>query len=458
VNARPLDTGSPPFVYLASERALLGALMLDHRLLDQVADALQPEDFYRPDHGRLYALIRARVGSGKPVDRLALGESVLALPGGDEQFGGFAYVLALPEDVPAACNVAYYAHEVMQAAGRRRLRSLLREADDAVADPRITPDQLSAMLAATAATFDRHDDGDAGWVFYDDAVSEAAQNAHEAGKGDTVALGPENPLGAWGERIPHFTPGEIHVIAARPGMGKSALARLLAERTAAAGVGVGVLSLEMDPSQVAGLSLASWADIDSRDLRMGRLDQDQWSQVETARRMLGRLPLAVNKGSSLTVEDVVARSRRLHRTMAARGHRLGMIVVDYLQLLKGDARDSSALVQLRGHQTMTLKTMVARALGVPVVLLSQLNRDLEKRADKRPLMSDLRESGSIEQDAATITMVFREGEYNKDSPQDVAELLVRKNRYGAPGDVKVKWNGSRTRFEDAGWNSQGVAV
>lgn len=438
------DNASPNAV--DAEVALLGGLIVDAARFDDVAPHIAADDFYRPDHARLFMLIRDMRADRDHIDLVTISDRVMS--GDPERYGGLRHVLGMPDMCPSTVNLPHYARLVREKADLRRL---IRMADEvrASAFANGSPAEIAGYVRSALAMHAEASDG--GWCDYGDAVDEALDSLKRVRAGDAKATGMPNPLIEWARLIPTFMRGEVHVIAARPAMGKSALARKIAESIASFGPGVGVISLEMSPAQLAMLSLGSYSDQEiarvAVDARHGDIDQRSWQRVQDAAPDVGRLPIKVNRRACASIEDVVSMSHALVRQFAKQGVTLGCIVLDYLQRLKEPKGNRNRAEVVAGWSN-ALKDLAVE-LGIPVVVLSQLNRDLEKRDDKRPHMADLRDSGAIEQDAATITFVYNASRYDSTADPRDAELIVEKCRYGKTGVARVKWDGPRVRFHDA---------
>lgn len=439
-----------------AERALLGAIIrTGGEWLDEVAEMMPASAFYRPDHGRLFDLL-VRMRRGRvPLDRVSISERVLTDPSGEDAFGGYAYVLQMPEHCPSTTNWRHYAEIVRQ---RWRSRTLLRGMEGVLTEVRERPDDVDAVTdqlrGVLAALKGAHEPGD-DVVWVGEAARKAADNAARVARGESSAHGLTMPLRSLATIVPVLAYGEVTLIAARPGMGKSALARSVAELVASdpgtdgeRRPAVFVLSFEMEPEQVAELSLGSLAGVSARDIRAGRLDQNAWDEVEDALAQLDHYALAFYRGPGLTVEGVASKVRRAKAAAHARGFDLRLVVVDYIQIMRptpGHDRNNNDKV---GHISWGLKD-TARSEGVAMLALSQMNRQIEGRADKEPQLSDLRDSGSLEQDAAVVLFPIRPSECgDKTAPEDDAVVFVRKNRYGPTGEAALRWIGRLARFED----------
>lgn len=441
---------------IESERALLGTIILDGgEHLDELAGKLTPEAFYRPDHGRLFRELLTMRRAGIPIDRVVLGERVLGDGHQGETFGGYGYVLSLPEHAPARAAWRSYADTVWRRHVARLVAKAARElANRAASEPDDTDGMLAEVqaLAYSVAGVEAADD-DLVWI--GDAARKAVERIEAVSNGDPGAAGVPMPFRALSAVIPYLQPGEMYVIGARPKMGKSALARCIAEHVGSMPpVGdrdrrpaVAVFSFEMDDVQIASLSLANFADLDATDVRLGRLDQRAWDSLYGAATELREASILLYSGPSLTVEDLGTRVRRAKRKSWEAGHELRMIVVDYLQIMAstpGHDRNGNERI---GHISRNLK-LLARNEKVAALVLSQLSRSVEDRSNKVPIPSDLRDSGAIEQDAAAILFPYRPAVYDPGADPSEVVIHIPVQRYGAPGEARMRWTGSRTRFSD----------
>lgn len=427
-----------------AESALLGAIMRDPESADARFDVAPPEAFYRTAHRNIASLLRSMIRRNLPIDAVTIVGEVMAHP---DMYGGPAYVIGLPDKCPAAAAGDQYARIVADRWRRRELVTRCRVAMESVREVTTTPDEVVATLTAAvgcigSSTEDDFDD----WA---SVANDALREIEASADGDTTATGPANPLRSWGEIVPYFARGEVHVIAARPAMGKSALARAVAVGIAnGTGEDVALFSLEMSPVQIAKMAIGDEASVSIADAVANRVDQDAWNRIRDGAMSVSALPIHVCRSSTLTIDDITSKAMSLSRRLGARGGKIGAVIVDYIQLVSPGQED-------RGRNANDVVTrisrglkLLARALDCPVIALSQLNRDVEKRQDRRPMMSDLRDSGAIEQDACTITFVFREHVYDKCADPAIAELIVAKCRYGRTGVVTLGFEGRFTRFFD----------
>jgi replicative DNA helicase len=427
-------SGKVPPQNLEAETSVLGSILLSEQALDPILIdiKLRAEDFYRQSHGLIFqAMIRLKEKTDpEPVDVLTVSEQ-LSKEGNLEEAGGTAYVHSLPTIVPAAGNVRHYARIVKEHALMRRLLSTTREIQDQVfsfqGPVRELLEQSESKLFHIA-----HEDRTGELRSIADVLHDELDKLERVSREGISVTGTPSGFKDLDEKTGGFQPGNLIVLAARPAMGKSALMLNIAENAAVKhGKAVAVFSLEMSETELAQRFIASQAKIDGDDLRKGRVKQDRWPKVVSATEKLANAPLYLDDSSDLGILELRAKARRLHSRAD-----LGLIFVDYLQLMRPE--DSSAQrVEQIGQISRGMK-MLARELSVPVVALSQLSRAVESRPDKRPLLSDLRESGNIEQDADLVMFIYRDDYYNKESERPgEADLIISKHRNGPIGDVAL---------------------
>ncbi len=414
-----------------AERALLGGLMLDARRMDDLPP-LSPSDFYQADHGRLWALLAHRAARGEPVDAVALLDAIAPDPAA---YGGIAYVIGLPEYSVSTANLDSYARSIRAHSRARTMIRDLEEATDALFSG-TPPDTVSERLMSTV---DGPDVGTGEWV----SLGQAAQDAVRAIEDRTAAGGPDGYATGLTQldSLLRLQRGKLLVIGARPAMGKSTLALQLATGLAEQDVGhVGYVTIEMDATENAERHLARISGVPSWRMRLGSCSAADLDDLFADALRLGSQPLSFLDAPGLGLSGLVRSAKRLHR----RGP-LAALFVDYLQLLDlpGENRAQSV------HEATKGLKRLARELDCCVVLVAQLNRGVEMRTDKRPILADLRDSGGIEQDADQVLFIYRDEVYNSDSAdRGRAELLLRKNRGGPFGVVRVQWIPSRFAFAD----------
>ena len=450
--AAPADgaTAAPgPPHSLEAEQSVLGAILLSDRTLYALVidEGLKPEDFYRERHREIYESILELYADNEPIDVLTVTEHLRAR-GKLDEVGGTAAVDALAGAVPAAGNVRRYAKIVRDHALLRRLLLKAYEIQAGVLNNSAPAEEL--VEQAERAMFEvAHDERTKDFRDVGDLLHDEIAKWQKLAAGTLATTGTPSGFSRLDEITGGFQPGNLVVIAARPSMGKSALVANIAENVALAKAdprAVALFSLEMSEAELAQRFIASRAKIKGDDLRKGRLkDERQWKRVLDAAEAYSRAPLFIDDSSDIGILEIRAKARRLHSQMLDRGG-LGLVIVDYLQLMRPDGRVESRVEQV-GQMSRGLK-ILARELNVPVIALSQLSRAVESRTDKRPLLSDLRESGQIEQDADLVVFIYRDDYYHPDTSErpGEADLIVAKHRNGGLGDVPLVFQGEFTRF------------
>lgn len=425
-----------------AERAVLGGLVRDPRCVERLG-RLHGDDFGDPKLGRLYRLIRRRIARGLPVDEVALPDAVVA-EGGADRFGGLDVLLSLPDGCPSVASVGHYSGIVREHAERRRLRSALAVGLEGLLHRGQT---LPDIRRALAAALDEGTTSDgSGWTTIGDAIEAALGGIQERQEGGVSGVVPS--FDALRELVPSLDPGRLYLLAARPAMGKSALAGQIAIAAAKAGHGVGALVLEMPCSEMAERHLLEATGINGMDLRRGEVDQRAWDSLIDAAEALQGLPVYYADRSDVTIDDIRSEVRALHRRLKDGSTPLRLVVLDYLQLVDTESRGQSNHSVAIGRISRGLKIM-AKELDVAVLALSQLNRDCEKRENKRPVIADLRDSGCLEQDADSVIFVYRDQVYNEDSADvGFAEVIVSKQRNGGLGTARLRFESGCIRFSD----------
>ena len=410
---------------LEAEASVLGGLLLDNTAWDRVGDLLNENDFYRYEHRQVYAAIYALVSTSRPADVITVYEH-LQSQGKTDEVGGLAYLNSLAQYVPSASNIRRYGEIVRE---RAILRKLVSVSDDIATQAFNTQGrQVSQILDdAEQKIFSIGEEGSRmrqGFHSMEDLVVELLDRVEEMAKNPNDITGVPTGFYDFDRMTSGLQPGDLIVLAARPSMGKTALAINIAEHVALQeGLPVAVFSMEMGASQLAIRMVGSIGRIDQSRLRTGKLNEDEWPRLSEAIEKLRSVSLFIDETAGLTTSELRANARRLSR----RCGKLGLIVVDYLQLMTGSSgSDGENRATELGEISRGLK-MLAKELQCPVIALSQLNRGVEQRTDKRPMMSDLRESGAIEQDADVIMFIYRDDYYNKDSKEPgVAEVIIGK--------------------------------
>jgi replicative DNA helicase len=435
---------------IEAEQSVLGGLLLDDNAWDRCGDMLVADDFYRFEHRVIFEIIGGLINSCKPADIITVFERAESM-GKEKECGGLPYLNALASSVASAAGVRRYAEIVRERAVLRKLVV----ASDQIAAMAFNPQGQSAaqiLDAAETSIFRIAEDGagnsDDGrsieslMVELIDRVNELYEN------GAQEVTGLRTGLHDFDRMTAGLQPGDLIVLAARPSMGKTALALNIGEHVAVnEGYPVIVFSLEMDGGQLARRLTSSVGRLDQSRLRTGRLQDDDWERLSEAVEKLTHCQMLIEERPGLTAGEIRAKARRYARKVG----KLGLIIIDYLQLMgmsPSNSKESNRAAEI-GDITRALKGL-AKEMGCPVILLSQLNRSVEARVNKRPVMSDLRESGAIEQDADVIWMVYRDEYYNEKTTKEpgVAEIIFAKNRNGPTGTVRLAFQKTLTKFDN----------
>ena len=437
---------------IEAESSVLGGLLLDNHAWDRVGDLLVESDFYRHEHQLIYTAIAALVNASKPADVITVYEQLQNL-GKSEEIGGLVYLNSLAQYVPSASNSRRYAEIVRERAILRKLVTASDEIATNAFNPQGKPvDKI--LDEAEQKIFNIGEEGSRmkqGFQGMDTLVVDLLDRVQEMADNPNDITGVPTGFIDLDRMTSGLQAGDMVVLAARPSMGKTAFAVNIAEHVALnEGLPVAIFSMEMGAAQLAVRIVGSIGRIDQGHLRTGKLTDDEWPRLTEAIERLRNVSLHIDETPGLTPSELRANARRLARQCG----KLGLIVVDYLQLMSGSSgsQGENRATEL-GEISRGLK-MLAKELQCPVIALSQLNRSVETRTDKRPMMSDLRESGAIEQDADIIMFIYRDDYYNKDSKEpNVAEVIIGKQRNGPTGTVKLFFQKSQTRFESLAMGS-----
>ena len=431
---------------IEAESSVLGGLLLDNDAWDRVGDMLTERDFYRYEHRMVFSAIGILINASKPADVITVFEQ-LQNQGKAEEIGGLAYLNSLAQYVPSAGNIRRYAEIVRERSVLRKLVSASDEISANAFNPKGRP--VAAILdEAEQKIFNIGEEGarnKQGFQAMDTLVVDLLDRVQEMADNPNDVTGVPTGFYDLDRMTAGFQAGDLIVLAARPSMGKTALAINIAEHVALnEGLPVAVFSMEMGAAQLAVRIVGSIGRIDQGHLRTGKLTDEEWPRLTEAIEKLRTISLHIDESAGLTSSELRANARRLSRQCG----KLGLIVVDYLQLMSGSSNDGENRATELGEISRGLK-MLARELQCPVIALSQLNRSVEQRPDKRPMMSDLRESGAIEQDADIIMFIYRDEYYTKDACKEpgVAEVIIAKQRNGPTGVVKLAFLKPITKFE-----------
>ena len=439
--SRRTHSGRLPPQDLEAERSVLGAMLLEEQAVSEAMALLQADDFYRPQHGRIYEAMVALYERNEPLDEVTVSAS-LQTRGHLEGAGGQSYLANLTDSVPTAANVSYYAKIVRSRALTRRLinaaTAIAGSGYEGKGDIDVLLDEAESKIFEVTSSRDQR-----AFTPLKEIVKESFKQIEKLYEKKEAITGVATGYLDLDRMTSGLQPSDLIIIAGRPSMGKTAFALGIAQNAALNNkTHVAVFSLEMAKEQLVMRMLCSEARIDSQRLRGGMLKDSDWHKLAVAAGLLTEAPIFIDDTGSISVLEMRAKARRLQ---AEKG--LGLIVVDYLQLMRGrsglEGREREISEISRGLKAL------AKELRVPVVALSQLNRSLEQRQDKRPMLSDLRESGAIEQDADVIGFVYRDDYYNPESDQrGLAEVIIGKQRNGPTDTVTLKFFREFTRFEN----------
>lgn len=450
-DARPVDPEiaalrTPPHSTEA-EQAVLGGLMLDNTAFDRVADLLREEDFYRHDHRLIWRQIARLIERSQPADVVTVLES-LQTSGHADEAGGLAYLNALATETPSAANIRRYAEIVRDRGVLRRLIST----SDEIATSALNPqgrDTRQLLDEAESKIFQIAEDGtrgEAGFQPLQDLLGKVVERIDQLYNQDNTSDVTGVPTGYvdLDRMTSGMQPGDLVIVAGRPSMGKTSFAMNIGEHVAIEQqLPVAVFSMEMGATQLAMRMLCSSGRLDQQRIRTGRLVDDDWPRLTSAISKMQEAPLHIDETPALNALELRARARRLARQCG----KLGLVVIDYLQLMSAATNGENRATEI-SEISRSLKAL-AKELDCPVIALSQLNRSLEQRPNKRPVMSDLRESGAIEQDADVIIFIYRDEVYNPDSTdKGTAEIIIGKQRNGPIGTVRLTFVGAYTKFEN----------
>ena len=428
---------------LEAEQAVLGSILIDSRCVADVIGLVRPEDFYLEQNREIYETIYTMFNFSQTIDPVTVLDKMREL--GNYHDNSRDYILQLMEITPTAANAVKYANIVRDKAMLRGLAQAANDITEIVYDQVGTPSEMLEAAEKKIYALRKGERGESlehiGTVLYKvfDRLTELAQS-------DSAIPGLSTGLKDLDVKINGLNKSDLVLIAARPAMGKSSLALNIGVNVAKKyKKTVAVFNLEMSREQLAMRLLSGESFVDSAKMQTGKLTDEEWSKLAMASAALSQTDIRIDDNPSITVAEMNAKLRRVED--------LGLVIIDYLQLMTGSGygKQSDNRVQIVGDISRSLKIM-AKELNVPVICLSQLSRAVESRQDKRPMMSDLRESGAIEQDADVIMFIYRDDYYNENSEEkNVAECIVSKNRHGETGTVKLQWLPQYTTFADREW-------
>ncbi|WP_407269401.1 replicative DNA helicase [Radiobacillus sp. PE A8.2] len=425
---------------IEAEQAVLGAVFLEPESLSRAAELLLSDDFYRASHQRIFAVMTGLSDKGEPIDLVTVTTALSNLKQLDD-IGGVSYLSDLANSVPTAANMEYYCKIVEEKA---LLRRLIRTATDIVTDSFSKEDAVNDLLNDAEKSILEVSQRKNAKAFQNikdvliDVYDSIEQLHHQNGETTGIATGYRDL-----DKITSgFQRNDLIIIAARPSVGKTAFALNIAQNVAIhANENVAIFSLEMGAEQLVSRMLCAEGNIDAQRLRTGKLDAEDWGKLTMAMGSLSHAGIYIDDAPGIRVSDIRSKCRRLKQE-----HGLGMILIDYLQLIQGSANSKENRQQEVSEISRSLKAL-ARELNVPLIALSQLSRGVETRQDKRPMMSDLRESGSIEQDADIVGFLYRDDYYDKESEkQNIIEIIISKQRNGPVGTVELAFVKEYNKF------------
>ena len=435
-----MELGKVPPHDLEAEQAIIGSMLTDRDAVISAIEILKEEDFYREDNKAIYTAILNLYNRAEPIDIITV-KSELESMGKFEQVGGLEYLAELPEKVPTTANAMKYIKIVEEKSTLRRLIKTANEIIELGYSP--TEDVEDIMEGAEKKIFNiMQEKNQKGYAPIKDVLVESFTKLEELYNRKQHITGVPSGFTELDYRTAGFHGSELILIAARPAMRKTAFALNIATNAAVkANVPVAVFSLEMSKEQLVNRILCSESMVDSNKVRTGKLEEDDWTKLAGAIGPLSEAEIFIDDTPGINITEIRAKCRKLKLEK-----NIGMVVIDYLQLIQGSNKRGGSREQEISEISRSLK-ILAKELDVPVIALSQLSRAAEQRPDHRPMLSDLRESGAIEQDADIVMFLYRDDYYNQDSEKkDIAEIIIAKHRGGSTGTVELLWLGSYTKF------------
>ena len=435
-----MELGRIPPHDIEAEQAVIGSMLTDKDAIMAAVEVLKEEDFYREDNKQIYSAILNLYNRAEPIDIITV-KSELESMGKFEQVGGLEYLAELPEKVPTTANAMKYIKIVEEKSTLRRLIKTANEIIELGYSP--TEDVEDIMEGAEKKIFNiMQEKNQKGYAPIKDVLVESFTKLEELYNRKQHITGVPSGFTELDYRTAGFHGSELILIAARPAMGKTAFALNIATNAAVkANVPVAVFSLEMSKEQLVNRILCSESMVDSNKVRTGKLEEDDWTKLAGAIGPLSEAEIFIDDTPGINITEIRAKCRKLKLEK-----NIGMVVIDYLQLIQGSNKRGGSREQEISEISRSLK-ILAKELDVPVIALSQLSRAAEQRPDHRPMLSDLRESGAIEQDADIVMFLYRDDYYNQDSDKkDIAEIIIAKHRGGSTGTVELLWLGSYTKF------------
>ena len=435
-----MELGKVPPHDTEAEQAIIGSMLTDKDAVTSAIEVLKEEDFYREDNRIIYSAIYNLYNRAEPIDIITV-KAELESMGKFEQVGGLEYIVSLPDKVPTTANASKYIKIVKE---KSTLRNLIKTANEIIElgyDP--TEDVDEIMESSEKKIFNIMQDKDQkGYAPIKDVLVDSFTKLEELYNRKQYITGVPTGFTELDYKTAGFHPSDLILVAARPAMGKTAFALNIATNAAVrAKVPVAIFSLEMSKEQLVNRILCSEAMVDSNKVRTGKLEEGDWAKLASAIGPLSESEIYIDDTPGISVTEIRAKCRKLKLEK-----NIGMVIIDYLQLIQGTNRRNGSREQEISEISRSLK-ILAKEINVPVIAVSQLSRAVEQRPDHRPMLSDLRESGAIEQDADIVMFLYRDDYYNPDSEKkDIAEVILAKHRGGWTGTVELLWLGSYTKF------------
>jgi replicative DNA helicase len=435
-----MELGKIPPNDIEAEQAVIGSMLTDKEAVSSAIETLKPEDFYREDNRIIYEAILSLYGRSEPIDIITL-KSELSSMGKFEAVGGLEYIAELPDKVPTTANVEQYIKIVEE---KSVLRNLIKTANEIITLGYDQTQEVDGIIdSAEKKIFEvMQRKNQKGYTPIKDILVETFTELEQLYNQKQRITGVPTGFTDLDFRTSGLHNSDLILVAARPAMGKSAFALNIATNAAVrAKVPVAIFSLEMSKEQMTSRILCSEAMVDSNKVRTGKIDDDEWGKLAAASGELSEANIYIDDTPGISIMEIRAKCRKMKLEK-----NIGLVVIDYLQLVQGSGKRGSSREQEIAEISRSLK-ILAKEINVPVIALSQLSRAPEQRPDHRPMLSDLRESGSIEQDADIVMFLYRDDYYNEESEKkNIAEVILAKHRAGSTGTVELLWLGNYTKF------------
>ena len=435
-----MELGKIPPNDVEAEQAVIGSMLTDKEAVSAAIEVLKPEDFYREDNRIIFEAILSLYGRSEPIDIITL-KSELSSMGKFEAVGGLEYIAELPDKVPTTANVEQYIKIVEE---KSVLRNLIKTANEIITLGYDQTQEVDSIIdGAEKKIFEvMQKKNQKGYTPIKDILVETFTELEQLYNQKQRITGIPTGFSDLDFRTSGLHNSDLILVAARPAMGKSAFALNIATNAAVrAKVPVAIFSLEMSKEQMTSRILCSEAMVDSNKVRTGKIDDEEWGKLAAASGELSEANIYIDDTPGISIMEIRAKCRKMKIEK-----NIGLVVIDYLQLVQGSGKRGSSREQEIAEISRSLK-ILAKEINVPVIALSQLSRAPEQRPDHRPMLSDLRESGSIEQDADIVMFFYRDDYYNEDSEKkNIAEVILAKHRAGSTGTVELLWLGNYTKF------------